>query len=429
MQQPTDKVRSACQDHDLKVGHISHCQVCGSNQLDLHLDLGHQPPCDSLLWPQQLNEPERSYPLRFLVCRDCSLAQIDHVVAPEELFFPEYPYRSGITQTLVEKLSQTAISSLGKFPQPAASLVIDIGSNDGTVLSGFKKRGMRVLGVEPTNIAKLANENGIETINEFFSDELAERIVGKYGRASILTATNVFAHIAVLGSIMRGAAHLLQDGGVFVTESHYVVDLLETVQYDAIYHEHLRYYSLKSIIRLFDQYDFTVADVERIGNYGGSIRVFAVKGRGKPISEAVTKLLAYEEEYGVHGSDVYARFAGRVRKARHELARFVLDVNARGERIVGIGCPGRASTLVNYTGLDLHLLPYIAEQSTSLKLGLYLPGKHIPIVDEKLMFEEQPEYAVMLSWHYAEPIIKSLRKRGLRSKIVLPLPEVRVVED
>ncbi len=429
MQRQNEHAKAGRRDHDFPVGHISSCQVCGSDRLDLHLDLGHQPPCDSLLWPRQLNEPERIYPLRFLVCRDCSLAQIDHVVAPEELFFPDYPYRSGITKTLVEKLSQTAVSSLKKYPQAADALVIDIGSNDGTVLSGFKRHGMRVLGVEPTNIAKLANEAGIETIQEFFSASVAEKIVRTHGHASILTATNVFAHIAVLGSIMRGANEILRDGGVFVTESHYVVDLLETVQYDSIYHEHLRYYSLKSIIHLFDQYDFTVTDVERIGNYGGSIRVFAVKGRGHPVSDAVGELLAFEQNYGVYGSDVYARFADRTRKARSDLARFILDVNARGERVVGIGCPGRASTLLNYTGLDPDTMPYIAEQSSSLKLGLYLPGRHIPIVDEQRMFDEQPEYAVMLSWHYAEPIIQNLRKRGLRSKIVIPLPELRVLED
>lgn len=414
--------------HDLANGHVSHCQVCGGTNLRLHLDLGHQPPCDSLLWPRQLNEVEKVYPLRFLVCGDCSLAQIDHVVPAAELFFPDYPYRSGITPTLVEKLSQTAVSTLQKFPFAEDSLVIDVGSNDGTVLAGFKHHGMKVLGVEATNIAKIANENGIETIQAFFDEDVARRIVASHGNASVVTATNVFAHIASLGSIMRGVSTLLHDGGVFVTESHYVLDLLETVQYDSIYHEHLRYYSMKSLMRLFEQYDFTVTDVERIGNYGGSIRVFAVKGKGHAVGERVGKLLRLEQDRGIYGSAVYEDFARRTRKARADLLKLILDINARGERVVGIGCPGRSSTLINYTGLDPDLMPYIAEQSTSLKLGLYLPGKHIPITDEKRMFDEQPEYALMLSWHYAEPIIAKLRQRGLKSKIILPLPEVRVVD-
>lgn len=415
-------------NHDLPFGTIDYCQVCGSRDLHPVIDLGHQAPCDSLLWPHQLNEPESTYPLRLVVCRDCTLAQIDHVVPPEVLFFPDYPYRSGITQTLVEKLSQTAVSTLKKFPLADGSLVIDVGSNDGTVLQAFKAKGMRVLGVEATNIAAIANENGIETLQDFFSETTAEKIVSSHGHASAIVATNVFAHVANLGSIMRGVTQLLRDGGVFVTESHYLVDLLETVQYDSIYHEHLRYYSVKSITTLFDYYGFTVTDVERIENYAGSIRVFAVKGNQEPVSPAVSELLEIETKMGLDDVQVYEHFVEKVYKARLDLLSLVLSVKAEGGAVVGIGCPGRSSTLINYTGIDTHLMPYIAEQSTSLKLGLYLPGRHIPIVDEQRMFAEQPEYAVMLSWHYAEPIIRKLRERGLQSRIVLPLPEVHVYD-
>ena len=394
----------------------------------MYLDLGHQAPCDSLLWPKQLKEPERTYPLRFLVCDDCSLAQIDYAVPPEELFFPEYPYRSGITATLVEKLSQTAVSTLGRFSFEKDSLVIDIGSNDGTVLAGFKRHGMKVLGVEASNIAEIANQNGIETIQAFFDENVADRILTDYGSASVITATNVFAHVSCLGSIMQGVSNVLKEGGVFVTESHYILDLLETLQYDSIYHEHLRYYSVKSIIKLFDQYNFTVTDVERIGNYGGSIRVFAVKGQGHVVSENVGIMMEMEEKVGLYGKEVYREFAEKTIKVRKDLLALVLEIQARGEKVVGIGCPGRSSTLVNYTGLDPVLMPYIAEQSTSLKLGLFLPGMHNPIVDEKRLFDEQPEYAIMLSWHYADPIIRKLRERGLKSKIILPLPEVHISE-
>ncbi|WP_150288008.1 class I SAM-dependent methyltransferase [Rhabdaerophilum calidifontis] len=412
--------------HDLSVGTLTCCQVCNSTRLQPVIDLGHQPPCDSLLWPHQRNEPETSYPLRLFFCEDCSLVQIDHVVAPEVLFFPDYPYRSGITATLVEKLSRTAQSTLGRFQVEPGSLVIDIGSNDGTVLSAFKQRGMRVLGVEATNIAQIANQSGIETLQAFFDETVAARIVRDYGHASVMTATNVFAHVAGLGTIMRGVSALLEDGGVFVTESHYILDLIETLQYDSIYHEHLRYYSLKSIIRLFEQYDFTVADVERIDNYGGSIRVFAVKGRGRPVSDAVRDLLATEREAGLYEGAVYQAFAERVRRSRRDLLAKVLEIRAAGHTLCGIGCPGRSSTLLNYVGIDPDLMPYIAEQSSSLKLGLFLPGMHIPIVDEERMFREQPDYALMLSWHYARPIIAKLRQRGLRSKIILPLPEVTI---
>lgn len=412
--------------HDLPTGKILQCQICGSKNLRLVMDLGHRAPCDSLVWPHQVDEAETVYPLRFLVCESCSLAQIDYVVPPEVLFFPDYPYRSGITQTLVDNLSRTATSTLAQFDLAAGSLAVDIGSNDGTVLKAFKARGLRVLGVEATNIAKIANELGIETLQTFFDEKVAEQILSSHGSAAVVTATNVFAHVSNLGSVMRGVSKLLNDGGVFVTESHYLVDLIDTVQYDSIYHEHLRYYSVKSIIYLFDQYDFTVTDVERITNYGGSIRVFAVKGKNRAVGPSVRDFLAREESFSIYDPAIYDTFAKRAQKAKEDLLSLVLEIKRNGKRVVGIGCPGRCATLINYTGLGPDLMPYIAEQPTSLKLGLFLPGNHVPIVDEKRMFEEQPDYAIMLSWHYAKPIVAKLRQRGLRSNIIMPLPEVTI---
>ena len=416
-------------NHDLPVGQIKHCQICGSENLKLIIDLGHQAPCDSLLWSHQLGECEKAYPLRFLLCPKCSLAQIDYVVAPEELFFPDYPYRSGITPSLVQLLRSTSAKIVDLYGLKVGSLAIDIGSNDGTLLSGFKDLGMRVLGIEPTNISTIANEAGIETVQDFFSESLAREIVLKHGNANVVTAANMFAHVAQLGDLIRGVEHLLVPGGVFVTESHYLLDLIDTVQYDSIYHEHLKFYSLRSLIHLFSYYDFTVARVERIPNYGGSIRVYAVKGQNQPVESSVFDLLEEEERYGLYDEKVFYNFAERTRRAKLDLLRLAVDAKSKGQSIVGIGCPGRSATLLNYSRLDPDLIPYIAEQSTSLKLGLFLPGAHIPVVDEERMFREQPDYAVMLSWHYWEPIVAKLRKKGLKSKIVLPLPDLRIIED
>lgn len=414
--------------HDLEPGHLNHCQVCGSEDLQLVLDLGHQSPCDSLLKPEQLRQPESAYPLRFLWCRQCGLAQIDHVVPSEVLFFPDYPYRSGITGTLVNNLRSTGFKAIERFKLKPGSFVVDIGSNDGTLLSSFKEKGMRVLGVEPTNIANIAIDSGIPTRQCFFTEEVVGEIVAEHGPASVVTAANMFAHVASLGSLIRGVEKLLQKDGIFITESHYLLDLLDTVQYDSIYHEHLKYYSLKSLIKLFDYYDFTVIDVERIPNYGGSIRVYAAKGRSRPVAKNVADLLAEEQRFGLYDAAPYERFAKRVRQARLALQQLVVGAAARGEQVVGIGCPGRASTLLNYSAIDSELMPYIAEQSSSLKLGMFLPGRHIPIVDEERLFREQPAYAVMLTWHYWKPIVDKLRAKGLRSKLVLPLPEVRILD-
>lgn len=414
--------------HDLNPGRIEGCQICGSTGLLPILSLGHHAPCDSLLWPAQLHQPERTYPLDLVRCPDCGLVQIDYVVAPEELFFPEYPYRSGITSTLVGNLRSTGPTIMQRYGVAAGGLAIDIGSNDGTLLSGFRDAGMRVLGIEPTNIAEIANESGIETLKEFFSEDVAKRIVGERGKAEIVTAANMFAHVAKLGSLIRGVDALLDRGGLFVTESHYLLDLIDTVQYDSIYHEHLKYYSVRSIVRLFDYYDFTVVDVDRIPNYGGSIRVYAMKGKGHPISESVSRLLAEEERRELHSGPVYDRFVAQVRQSKIDLQKLLVDARAQGQSVVGVGSPGRAATLLSYCNIDADLMPYIAEQATSLKLGLSMPGSHIPIADEARMFSEQPDYAVMLSWHYWEPIVAKLRAKGLRARIVLPLPTVRVLE-
>jgi len=415
--------------HDLKIGYVGHCQVCGNENLEPVIDLGYHAPCDSLLWPADLNRPEETYPLRLLRCPECSLAQIDFVVPPEKLFFPDYPYRSGITPTLVRNLRGTGDTIIERFGMTEGDLAIDIGSNDGTLLSSFRDRGMRVIGIEPTKIAEIANGAGIPTIQEFFTEELAAKIVGEHGKAKAVTAANMFAHVAKLGSLIRGVEILLEDGGVFVSESHYLMDILETVQYDSIYHEHLKYYSLKSLIRLFDSYDFTVSDVERIENYGGSIRVYAVKGKDRPVSRRVTDLLQAEQEFGLYDSQRFDEFRNQIQQSKHDLLSLAVDAATRGQKVVGVGCPGRSSTLINYCALDKDLLPYIAEQSTSLKLGLALPGKHLPIVDEEILFREQPDYAVILSWHYWRPIAEKLRAKGLKSKIVLPLPKVTVLDD
>lgn len=415
--------------HDLPLGHLTQCQICTAADLEMIMDFGHQAPCDSLLKPGQLREMEKTYPLRLLRCRACGLAQIDHVVAPEELFYPDYPYRSGITETLVNNLQAIASRHITALNLPRGGLVVDLGSNDGSILKGFQREGMKVLGVEPTNIAQIAIAHGVPTVQAFFDPQVARDVVRQHGKAVMVTAANMFAHVAKLGQLIHGVEELLTDDGYFLSESHYLLDLLETVQYDSIYHEHLKYYSLQTVTRLLSHYNFTVVDAERITNYGGSIRVIARKGRGHPISDRLRGLLAVEATARLDTAAPFHIFRDRVLRAKRELQTLMLDLVNRGERVVGVGCPGRSSTLVNYSNLDPELMPYIAEQSTSLKLGLFLPGKHIPIVDEKILFEQQPENVLMLSWHYCDPIVRNLRKKGLRSKIIVPLPEVRYHES
>jgi len=288
---------------------------------------------------------------------------------------------------------------------------------------------MRALGVEPTNIARIAREeNGIETIQHFFTEALARDIVKDYGKAKVITATNVFAHMASLGEVVRGICALLDDNGVFITESHYLLDVVEKGQFDTVYHEHIRTYSLKSLVVLFAYYGMEVVDVRRADRYGGNIRAYVARKGSRPVKPAVPALLALELEQGLFDPKTYVRFRSRVAKSRDDLMTLAYRAHRSGAAFVGNSCPGRCSTLLNYYGMTRDLMPYLAEQPTSLKLGLYLPGKHIPVVDNHILIDEQPDYVVLLAWHYATPIAQQLRARGLKSKLVVPLPDVEILD-
>ena len=413
----------------VKNGHITKCQVCNSTKLHLVLDLRHQPLCDSLLTKEMLNQPENMYPLRMLWCEECSLAQIDYCVDGSVVYHPNYPYKTGVTKELVEYQNGISQSLISKYTLNDTDLVVDLGSNDGTLLTGFKNKGIRVIGVEPTNISKIANQKGIETVQKFFTVDVANEIKDKHGEASLMLSTNMFAHMATIGEVVLGIETLLKEDGVFVLESHYLMDVIQGGQFDTIYHEHLRTYSLKSIIKLFSYYNFTITDVERGSRYGGNIRVHVTKGKNRPVSENVTTLLNLEENSGLNKLKTYEKFADRVKKAKIDFMKFVLKIKEDGKTLVANSCPGRGVTLLNYYGVDVDLIPYIAEQPTSLKLGMFLPGKSIPVVNNEILIQEQPDYVLLLAWHYAEPIMKQLKARGLKSNFIIPLPDLKVIEN
>ena len=415
--------------HMIKNGHQSNCQICNSKKLNLVLDLGHQPLCDSLLTKEMLNKLEKTFPLRMMWCDECCLAQLDYCVDGNEVYHPDYPYRTGITKELVEYLENMSDSLIKKYNLNENDLVVDLGSNDGTLLNGFKNNRINVIGVEPTNISQIANKNNVETIQDFFTVDVADNIKTKIGEASLILATNMFAHMATIGEVISGIELLLKPDGVFVFENHYLLDVIEGGQFDTIYHEHLRTYSLKSLIKLFSYYNFTVTDVERGTRYGGNIRVHVTKGKNRNVSESVESLLKLEEKSGLYKIETYEKFADRVKQAKNDFMNFILKIKSEGKTIVGNSCPGRSVTLLNYYGVDSELLPYIAEQPTSLKLDKFLPGKHMPIINNEILIKEQPDYVVLLAWHYAKPIMDQLKERGLKSNFIIPLPDMTLLEN
>ena len=417
-------------EHDVPPGRLEHCQITGSKNLFEVIDLGHQPPCDALLTDQTMDEPEIYYPLRLMLCPDSGLAQLDYIVDGPTIYPAEYPYRSGISEPL--RVYQRSFSDdlVKRFNVLSGSLCIDIGSNDGTLLTGFRDNGLRTLGVEPTNIAKIARkENNIETIQEFFTESLAKDIVADNGPAKVVTMTNVFAHMAPLGEVMRGLSLLLDKDGIFITESQYLLDVLESNQFDGIYHEHVRTYSFKSLVTLFPYYDMEVFDVQRASRYGGNIRAYVARKGVQPISPRVKALLDLEEEKGLFKPETWAIWRQRVYKNMDKFMMLAYQAKQNGQSFVADSCPGRGAVLVNYYGLNKELVPYIAQLPNSEKIGKYLPGTHIPIVDNNIILEEQPDYIAILAWHYGDYIMKNWRAKGVTSKFVMPLPEFQVIED
>ena len=405
---------------------VDRCQVCGSTDLEPTLFLGYMPPVNEMHRVGERPRQQPSYPAELLHCRACSLVQLGLIVDPAILFPPEYPYTSGVTRILHVNFEDLAKESRALLGLKGDELVVDVGSNDGTLLSKFKALGHRVQGIEPTNAGKIAVAAGIPTETAFFSPESAKRVKARTGPAKIVTAANVFAHIEDVHSIVEGILDLLDENGVFISESHYLMSLLETVQYDTIYHEHLRYYAVKSLKHLLEMHGIEVIHARRIPSHGGSVRVYAARKGQRPVQESVAKMLR-EEEAGGSLSEQLAKFRHRAVQSKLGLFTFLRDIKASGRRIYGVGAPSRASTLVTYVGLDADIVDCVLELPGSYKVGKYMPGTTIPVVDERRLFDDPPDCALLLSWHIADELIPKLRAKGFRGSFLVPLPEPRIV--
>jgi len=401
------------------------CQICGNKKLESVLDLGHQPIVQAYLTKQQLGKPETTYPLRFCRCRKCGLLQLDYIADPNLVFPKNYPYRTGLTNMLIRNFRELADSLEKKHSFSKKDLIIDIGSNDGTLLQGFKEKGARVLGVEPTDAAKVANKNGIPTIQEYFTKDTVKKILKKYGKAKIVTATNAFAHIPNPLELTKNIKSVLAPDGVFVSESQYLMDIVEKFEFDTIYHEHLRFYSLKPLIRLFALAGMSLLDAERISSSGGSIRACAATGK-KTMSERAKKLIRREVQAGLYDPKSWGRFRAQAINAKNNLLKLLIDLKQRGAKIAGITSSARSNTLLGFAKIDSQILDYSVEKAGSPKIGLFTPGTHIPVFAENRLFKDQPDYALVLSWHIGEELMKILRKNGYKGKFIMPLPKAKI---
>lgn len=405
---------------------VEKCQICENPDLEPVLFLGYLPPVNAMNDIGERPHEQPSYPAQLLYCPRCHLVQLGLIVSPKILFPYSYPYTSSTTKILRDNFAELYQECKTLVSLSRDDLIIDIGSNDGNLLSNFKDNH-KVLGITPEEIGKIAIERGIPTIIDYFTAEVARKVIAEHGQAKIITATNVFAHIANVNNVLKSILELLTGDGVFISESHYLLPLIETLQYDTIYHEHLRYYSLHSLKYLLEMNGLEIIHAKQIPTHGGSVRVYASRKGTYPVKKTVAALLEKEKKTVLDKKNLL-EFKKKVVVSKLELHSLLLDIKKKGKRIYGVGAPSRASTLINYVGIDDGIMDYVVEIKGSHKIGKYIPGTLIPVVEESRLFEDQPEYAMLLSWHIADELAPKLREKGFEGEFIVPLPKPHILK-
>jgi len=402
---------------------IDRCQISGARDLKTILSLGYLPPVNKLKKINSSLSEDMFFPAEMVFSSKSQLAQLTTLVNKEILFPKEYPYTSSTTKILRENFKELYRDCKKIVNISSRDLVIDIGSNDGNLLRNFKDHH-RVLGITPEKIGRLAIKQGIKTLIRYFDKDTSNLVLKKFGKAKIITATNVFAHIDNVNFLMKNLLRILKKDGVFISESHYLVSLIQTNQYDTIYHEHLRYYSLTSLKYLFEKYGIEVIHAKKINTHGGSIRVYAANKNEFKISKSVSKILNYEKSF--LNWKTFANFKKNVVTSKLDLYAMLKKIKNGKKKIYGVGAPSRASTLINYVGLDENIIDCILEIDGSYKIGNYIPGKKIPILSERKLYNDPPDFVILFSWHIASELKLNLKKKGYKGKFIIPLPYPKI---
>jgi hypothetical protein len=401
------------------------CQISNSSKTEGVINLGNLPPVNDFVPIGKILKKQETYPANLLYFPKSGLAQLSIVINKKILFPKEYPYTSSTTKVLRENFQDLFLEIKNRFNFNKNDLVIDIGSNDGNLLQNFKNN-YKVLGITPEDIGRVAIKNGIPTILDYFNKKTVKKILKNYGTAKIITATNVFAHIDNVNTVLKLIKKILHKDGIFVSESHYFYSLLEDIQYDTIYHEHLRYYSLTSLYYLFKKFNLEIINVKKIKTHGGSIRVYAAY-KGKYKVENIVKKILIQEKKNINLKK-FLLFKKKVILSKTGLIKIIYDIiNKKKNKIAGIGAPSRAATLINYVGLDHELITCVFEIKGSSKIGKYMPGTIIPVYEEKIKNLKKFEYLIIFSWHIYKEIIKNLKKKGYKGKFIIPLPYPRII--
>lgn len=401
------------------------CRLCDSRDLIQVLSLTPTPPANAFV--RDRNQNQTAFPLDVRLCGNCSNVQLSDVVDPSAMF-EEYVYVSGTSPSFVQHFEIYAKTIVSNFGLRKSDLVVDIGSNDGTLLRFFGEHGMQVLGVDPAReIARQASESGIETWPTFFDESVSERIRSERGTARCITANNVFAHIDDLAGTLAAIRYILSDDGVFVFEVSYLMDVLEKTLFDTIYHEHLDYHSATPLVPFFASHGMELVDVHRVPTHGGSIRCVVQMAKGPHLrSDRVDTLLALEAECGLNKAETFRDFGRKIDALRDELNQMLKQLQGDGKQIAGFGAPAKATTLMHHFDLGADAIQFIVDDSP-LKQGLYSPGLHVPILPTAELYERKPDYVIILAWNFADPVIHNhaafLASGG---HFIVPLPQLTV---
>lgn len=406
----------------------SDCRLCGSARLDRAFSLTPTPPANAFVTKSALGVPQAPFPLDLFLCADCGHLQLLDVVDPVSLF-EDYVYVSGTSPVFVEHFRRYAERIVELSGASSGDLVVDVGSNDGTLLRFFKETGLRVLGVDPAKeIAARAGAAGLETWNGFFTPSLASKILREKGSAALVTANNVFAHADDLRGMAAAARDLLASDGLFVFEVSYLADVYEKTLFDTIYHEHLSYHSVAPLLPFFESLGMELVEAERVDTHGGSLRGVAQKAGGRlKAGASVAKRLEEERRLGLASLSAFQSYAARIDALKTELLSVLTKFRAGGKRLAAFGAPAKATTLMHHFGIDGRLVDFIVDDSP-LKQGLYSPGLHIPVLPSSAIRERRPGGLLVTAWNFAGPIIaknKAFLDGG--GRFIVPLPRVEMI--
>jgi len=403
------------------------CRLCGSYKAVKVLSLTPTPPANAFVSQRQLGSTQERYPLNLRQCLDCGHVQLSEIIDPR-ILFENYVYVSGTSPVFVRHFEDYAKSIVSEYRISKGGFVLDIGSNDGTLLRFFQELGMEVLGVDPAvDIARKATESGVETLPRFFSAELADTIRVERRPASIITANNVFAHANDLAGFVQGVRNLLAQDGLFVFEVSYLLDVYEKTFFDTIYHEHLSYHTVGPLERFFNAHGMDLIDAVRVDTHGGSLRGVVQRiGGPRKKRKSVSRLIRLESQRGLYQPGTLRRFGKEIVSLKRRLQHLLRRLKENGARIAGYGAPAKATTLMYHFELGADILDFIIDDSP-LKQGLYSPGLHIPVLASSALYEKEPDYLLILAWNFADPIIeKNQAYREAGGRFIVPLPNIQV---